>query len=258
MREAEAVANRAKNSAQARKHAIPGILTVLGTVAIIASMFLGWYVVQSSSPTGCNRVAETLYPWWVAVSSSGSSCPASQTGSFSQAGLASTGSLYVAATAFAMGAVVLALLVGGLFLASKRIHRSKAVALIAIFALISGGLAAGILALEQPATVCSDQGFYGTPLDHQSPSAGPSPLNSTTGASPGCNSWSFWSGSGTSTTWSGSSGPWQSFIGTTDSKGAVFSWGPAAGWFLEIGGVILITCGLAVARRSDKPIVHRS
>jgi hypothetical protein len=231
------------------RRALVATLVVLGGTVVGVSMVLGMYVVQAASATNCTHVTETLYPWWVTVSSKGSSCPASESGSFSQAGLPLTGDLYLVATALALCAVAFALLFGWLIFKGGRAPRSRALAVVGVVAILAGGLAATVLAVEQPATVCSDQGFRSPPLEFGTPDSNLTAENSTSGAVPACNSWSFWSGSGTGNWWLGASGPWNSFVGRMAGGGYVFAWSPGLGWFLELWGVGLTSAGIAIAWR---------
>jgi hypothetical protein len=52
------------------------------------------------------------------------------------------------------------------------------------------------------------------------------------------------------------SGPWSTFFGSNSSGGASFNWGPGVGWYLAIGGFVLLLIGailLWTARKDPAP-----
>lgn len=221
----------------------------------VSTLFLGWYVVRfvGGFPGASCTANEVLYPFWVTVSAAGRYCPASEIGSFPAAGLSSTGLLYLVVGAMVIMGAISAFLAGGLLFTGRRDSRSTAVLLLAVISMIAGGAAPVMLALEQPSTICSDQGYQGLPLGSGSSVATAFPANNSTGgAPPPCNHFSFWSGSGTPSGLWGSQGPWNSFVGTASPGAGSFGWGPWVGWFFVMWGVILVAIAIVVSRREGK------
>lgn len=223
---------------------------ILGGVVFLASLFVGWYVVQSDTVYSCRQISETLYPLWVQVTSVGTYCPSSDVGSYQAAGLPSTGALYQTVAAFAVLAGLLDILAGCLLLPRLRQRFGRTPILLGVIALLVAGGGAALVALEQPSAICADQGFMSPPLADGYSGSTALALNSSTSAPPGCDNWKFWQGTGTSANWIGSSGPWNSFGGNVALPGAYNFWTPSTGWFLDIVGVELTAVGAFVALRS--------
>ena len=230
------VATIGRSTGAGRRAARAAIFVTAGAVLVV-SLFMGWYLVGGSS-NACNA-NELLYPFWVTVSSSGSYCPAAETGSFSAAGLPVTGVLYLAVAALSVAAAFLAFFAAGLLLVRKWDYRSRGLLIVVLAALVIGAAAPTMVALGQPSTVCSDQGFKSIPFV----------VSLASGSSPSCNGWSFWSGNGTSWTWTGNSGPWHSFFGSTVLSDASFAWGPSTGWFFDLWGLALLGIGIYALRK---------
>ncbi|HTS33561.1 MAG TPA: hypothetical protein VMI55_06465 [Thermoplasmata archaeon] len=239
-----------------RRQWIPTVFVWVGAAVLVSTLFVGWYVVQARSSTGCTDVVETLYPFWVAVGGSGTACPPSGVQGYSSAGLASTGLLYLGVAALTAAGAVLAFLVGALLLRGRRIHRGSILLVLALLAILAAWLGPALVALEQPSTVCGDQGSYGTPFGSTGAPVQPQQSNDSGGGTVGaCNGWAFGGGnaggySHSTYVWNGASGPWNSFFGSASSDGTTFSWGPGVGWFLDIWGVALIGVGTTISRKN--------
>jgi hypothetical protein len=113
---------------------------------------------------------------------------------------------------------------------------------------VAGAAGPGLIAVYQPSTICHDIGFVQTPLG----ASVVAPLatgenGSGSAAPPHCEGWVFWSGGGPGWSWSGQSGPWNSFVGSTSSGGASLTWGPGIGWGLALAGVVLLGAGTLLA-----------
>lgn len=231
-------------------------LLILGGVVFLATLSVGWYLVQSDSAYSCRQISETLYPLWVQVTSTGTYCPSSEIGSYQAAGLPSTGALYQTVAALAVLAGLLDILAGCLLLPRLRQRFGRTPIVFGIIALLVAGGCAALVAIEQPSTICADQGFSSPPLADGPSASTALPQNGSISTPPGCDVWRFWQGSGTSTNWIGSSGPWNSFVGNATFPGAYSFWIPSTGWFLDIVGVELTAVGAFVAWRSVKSVAN--
>lgn len=252
MDESDSKRGTAEIRASSRRTLISLALLWTGAVVLVSTLFFGWYTVQATGSTGCSRASETLYPLWVTVSSAGTSCPANGSGSFQAAGLDSTGLLYLGVVTLVAIAVGCAVMLGLLFLEGKWHRLSKVITIIALVSMIAGAMSACLVAFAQPSAVCSDQGFYGTPIAGSGALIASTPANgSGNGYATDCNGWEFWSNGGDSWTWAGSSGPWNSFRGHVTQGGASLTWGPGTGWVLDIASLPLIGIGIFIGRRSS-------
>jgi hypothetical protein len=233
-----------------RRPWIPTVFVWVGAAVLVSTLFVGWYAVQARSNTGCTDVVETLNPFWVAVSGSGTSCPSSGVQGYSSAGLPSTGLLYLGVAALTAAGAVLAFLVGALLLRGRRLHRGSLLLVLALVGLLIAWTGPAALALAQPSTVCADQGAFSPPFGSAGSRAGLDwPGETVGGATGACDGWSFAGGSvHNGYVWTGGAGPWNSFFGSANSTVATFTWGPGLGWFLDIWGVALIGLGTTLSR----------
>jgi hypothetical protein len=247
--------------AHRREERAPRLLLGVGAVLLLASLFLGWYQIHEVNRSGCTGITETLSPFWVTVTTSGTGCPPSEIGSFQAAGLPQTGALYFVAGVLTAVAGVLALM---LILLNRRVRQSRrsSIILIAVSvgALALAALAPVLIVMEQPSAVCHDEGVFQTPLGTPEASSVVSSgiyLNQSAPEPPDpCNGWSFWSGSPPGSTWPvwvGSSGPWDSYAGSNESGSAELVWGPTLGWVLDLGGIALLVAGPVLARKPEPP-----
>ncbi len=235
---------------------LPTVFVWVGGAVLLATLFVGWYVVQVRGSPSCGNLVETLYPFWVTVSGPGASCPSSQSLSYSAAGLPSTGLLYLGVAGLTAAGAVLAFLVGALLLRGRRVHRGSVLLVLVLLAILTAWLGPAVLALEQPSTVCGDQGAFSPPLGLAGAVAGLARGSASVGGGSGpCDGWSFPGGTAggyvhSGYVWTGASGPWNSFFGTLNSTPATFTWGPGVGWFLDIWGVALIGAGATISRKN--------
>jgi hypothetical protein len=233
------------------------LLLGVGAALLLASLFVGWYQVQEVARNGCTGISESLSPFWVSVSTTGSGCPPTETGSFTAAGLAQTGALYSVAGALTAIACVLAFSLLGLKWSKRQSRRTSLFLLaVSIAALALGALAPALIVTEQPATICRDEGVMNTPFEIPgTASSGENPgiyLNQNQPvAPPRCDGWAFWTGNSYGWSWIGTSGPWNSFAGSNVSGSAVLSWAPSLGWVLDLGGVVLLIAGPVLSRRAS-------
>jgi len=232
------------------------VLVGVGAALLLASLFIGWYQVQQISRHGCTGILESFSPFWVTVTSSGTGCPPSETGSFQSAGLPLTGALYSLVGVLTAVAGLLSLALIGLRRALRPSRKVSLVLLCFSLLALSAGIGAPVLlAVNQTWTVCHDEGVVQTPfeLPHGAfPGASPPiPLNQSSPAPPfRCNGWSFWTGNSYGWSWTGTVGPWNSFTGSNVSGDAVLSWGSGPGWILDLGGLALLATGPVLAWRS--------
>jgi hypothetical protein len=254
---------RAGNLHRSRERRILLALLGIGAILLLSSLFVSWYQVEETNTTGCLTLSETLGPTGVEVGGTGSGCPPAVSGSFASSGLSTTGNLYeaVGSLAVAGGVLAAALLVLEVYrpVASRR---SKYFLALGICAVVLAALSPTVLAMEQPMTICHDQGFVGTPLTSPVQGSdlaptlvysegGPPYANATPPMPPpACNSWSFWTGSGSPWVTQGASGPWNSLTGSVSGPGSTFSWDLGLGWVLAIAGAALITAGPAIRWRA--------
>jgi hypothetical protein len=251
--------NPKSGSPRSREERALLLLLGVGAALLLASLFVGWYQVREVDRFGCTGLSESLSPFWVSVSTSGSDCPSSEAGSYQSAGLPQTGVLYAVAGILTAIAAVLALSVIGLTRAGRRSRRASIPLLaLAICALAVGAVAPALIAIEQTSTVCHDEGVFQTPfvvpLESSSVGAATDYLNQSPPpmSLPECNGWSFWTGGSPGSSWPvwlGSSGPQDSFGGSNVSGSAVLVWGPGAGWVLDLGGIALLVTGPVLARK---------
>ncbi len=226
------------------------IFFAVGGALLGSSLFLGWYVVGLSTSGGptCPGISEVLYPGWVAVTTSGPNCPASSVGSYQSQKLTTTGQLYLAVTVLTIAGAALAGFAGLLVGLHFGQRRPKLVLALAAAAMVIGVLGPALIATIQSNTICSDQGFVSTPF--ASPAGAPPPPNSTVGNTrPACNAWTFYTSSGGGWTWSSSSGPWNSFVGSDSLPGASATWGPGLGWYFAIVSTVCVASGAYLSRR---------
>jgi hypothetical protein len=204
-----------------RRRALGALLLAVGSLLLLASLFLGWYQFRASeSPTGApESYSISFFPGGGAqlACSSPLVCPWSATGTYSDpaARFPDMGSLY--------DALQLLLLTGGLAgefgallgLAPNLRGRVRwAPPGLAVAAFLLGVAGPLLVYLEGPRVFASD-------LQHGSP------------------------------------GPWATFQGRSTSGGLTYVWGPLDGWYLALLGAALLALGLALwaarARPQPKP-----
>jgi hypothetical protein len=223
-----------------RRLASVGALWV-GAAVLASTVFVGWYAVSvvSGPGSGCTNLWESLAPFSVTVNGSGNNCGPAQVADYRTASLPATGTLYSTVLALVLGAAALAGVAGWGILRGR--HRDSWWNLtIGAVGTVLAAAAPVLLLLEQPAAICSDQGFSEIPFTVAS-------------GSDGCNHWSFWTSTGFSSTWWGSAGPWNSFVGGSHLGTTVFAWGPAIGWYLGIAAAALLALGVLLADRDSRP-----
>lgn len=196
------------------------VLPLLGAVALLAALFLGWYTI--SGEVGGSHLSDTFYPFWVQLGSPSSTSQSS----YASAGLANTGNLYLGVSVSMLCAIVLGVVVCVFTALGSVARRKHTVLLISLIALAFALAAPIAVAVGQSTAVCSDSQHFSPPLV-----AIPSPAAST-GAT--C-TWEFDSGG----VWYGPgqpSGPENSFVGQSSLYNGSLSWGPSIGWYLAFIG----------------------
>jgi hypothetical protein len=224
-------------------------------VLLLCSAIAGWYTVSATSTGSCHQVSETLYGAWVGVTTSGPYCTQAGVGTFQSAGLTSTGDLYLVVLILTAVSTASAVVLGALvFWGLPRRHPRRFLA-IGMVAIVACGLGPALLLAAQPTTICSDQGFKPTPLAVPATSGTPANQSSppVANSGPACNGWTFFSPNGGCCTWTwmSTTGPWNSFVGSTSLPGAAVTWAPATGWYLELVSVAFIGSGVFLGRRTS-------
>jgi hypothetical protein len=226
-----------------------------GGVLLLSSVVTGWYTVGATSTGPCRQAAETFYGVWVGVATSGSYCPQAGVGTFQSAELSSTGNLYIIVLSLTAVAAASALVLSAWVFRGFPRRLSRRFLAIAVVAIVAAGLGPGLLLAAQPAAICSDQGYIGTPLGVAVAGGAPANQSSPPVANPGpaCNGWSFYSvNSGCcGWTWTGNTGPWNSFVGSASLPGGAVTWAPAAGWYFDLVSIAFIGSGVFLGRRTS-------
>jgi hypothetical protein len=233
------------------------VLFLAGAVIMLLSCALSWYTITSvgASPGTSDALppptySDNFYLFEVVTTNPygfnpDSGMESSSAHSYSSVQLPLTGELYFGLT----GVVILSLtaaLVAGFLTFKWTGSRGRRVTL--LFAVLSASLAlAGplILLAAQPPIVCSDLGnqHHNTPLV---PSADPA-----TAGRDGC------VGDLTGGGYVGSAGPQSSFFGSTTGGGSALTWGPAAGWYFDLGATAAIAAATWLTTwRTDNRGVH--
>lgn len=203
-----------------RDRTIAACLFLLATILLVASLFVGWWIIQGigegvtdsmsfgfPATSGGNGVSYTC--------SGGEICPSSD--SYSDLGLNNTGNLYSTTQVLVIGAVIFGLL--GTLIAfgtwSRRSWITPSILLI-FLALVLALIAPALLAISQPGAIQQDGGakFAGT--------NGTNPSNS------------FWGSS--------SSG--------TGNFTVTYTWGATTGWLLSLVAFTMYLVGWFVLGRT--------
>lgn len=205
---------------------VAGVLAIIGAILLIASAFLGWYVVSiSENALGVSVTAtETFLP---GSSYTSNALGSTTTQSYSSSHLNNTGGLFMITQYILIGGFVLALLGGILYFASTMRGReswSKPAMILLVLALL--------LAIVAPAYVA--------------------------GALPGAFKSDSPTGQSTNT-----SGPWSSFIGSCSTGSGCFggqgggggssgtaTWGPGVGWYLAVVAFVLLLVSVILLWRA--------
>jgi hypothetical protein len=226
---------------------ISGVLLALGSLLLLATLLMPWYSISATARNDCTNYTAWFYPLGVAADGAGSYCPSSGPAStgYSSAGLPMTGELYLAVFALTVGACVAACASAVAVVRPRVRILQRPLLVVMLAAVVLAGVGPVLVTLEQPATICSDIGFVGTPLGitatHEHP------FNQTGVIPPRCQGWVFWSDNGYGWSWNGGNGPWSSFAGGVQDGGAALNWAPSLGWYLSIVSTGILVTGVCAA-----------
>ena len=222
-----------------------GAFVLIGAGLLASTFFLGWYVISGQGSNPQTNATETLRLLSVSVTGSGGG---NWNGTYADAHLPHTGTIYLATALLVFGAVLIAAVVGTFLMFGGGGAGRRTVLALSLLAVVLAAAGPIITATAQPAAICSDAHGFSPPLG--------SPGGNETIGGTTC-TWEFYQGSGG---WYGpgqTTGPGDSFIGTSSQYGATQAWGPTAGWYLGIVGAVIMGTATALLAVSPKAIPSR-
>jgi hypothetical protein len=199
------------------------VLYVVGVGALLLALLVGWYTI--SGQVGEEHLSYTLSPFGVQVSNATST---SET-SYSAVDLEETGQLYSVVAVLSVSAVALGLTAGLLARGGTTPRRARVLFLVSLATVAVTAAGPVLLAVAQPAAVCSDSQSFSRPF------ATLSSAQSDAGTS--C-TWEFTSG-GAWIAPGQPTGPGNTFVGQSALYGSSLVWGPSVGWYLSLVGAAI-------------------